>query len=761
EVRRIKIETKRQKRKYNDDSNSYIDSSSNLSPEQSNSGHNYAHKDINSINTNTCSPPDVKNTITNDDSGNGSNISNLHGMEVEVLSPHISHISTDDNNTDAVVSDNLSVVPVGRSITDSDTNSRGMEVEVFEPKSSEDDINNLIKFDDWPVVPIGRPITDYNNGFNEKEYNSLNELLAATSHLQRNFIPFVTSEPTVSEECARILFTKCEKDIPKLVKMCKSLRGFNTVCDSDQISLLKLGGLEMILLRSIITYDSLTDSWIVFEDNTKSARVSLKLWRWTKPEPGISNHGFYHMHHKYISNMMDIWDGDPLTLDLLTLILLFNPNRPNLTHRDTVKLQRQMYIHLLQRYLHLKYRSECEAKLRLMRLMSSFEDIHELGICHANAFMDWILNDEEREVRRIKIETKRQKRKYNDDSNSYIDSSSDSSPEPSNSGHNYAHKDINNIDTNTCSPPDVEKTTNFDVFNESDSRGMEVLSPHINDISDDDISDLIEFDNWPVVPVGRPITDYNNNFNENEFSRLNELLAATSHLQRNFIPFVTSEPTEFYDCVHTILNKCEKDIPNMVKMCKSLRGFNTVCDSDQISLLKLGGLEMIMLRSIVTYDGLTDSWIVYEDDNKSSRVSLNMWIKDPDPTISVGLYEEHKKYITNMMDLWDGDPLILDLLSAILLFNPNRPNLAHKETVKLQRHIYMHLLQRYLQLKYRSECEAKTRLMRLMSNFADIQRLSVRHANSFMIKQAPQADPPLPLLKEICDTKPSYELMVL
>ena len=141
---------------------------------------------------------------------------------------------------------------------------------------------------------------------------------------------------------------------------------------------------------------------------------------------------------------------------------------------------------------------------------------------------------------------------------------------------------------------------------------MEVLSPHINEILDDDISDLIEFDNWPIVPVSRPITDYNNNFNENEFLRLQELLSATNHMQRNYIPVATEEPKQFSDFLNCLHRKCENDIPVIVKMCQSLRGFNTICESDQISLLKLGTREAILFRSVVTIDRNTNCCIVVE-----------------------------------------------------------------------------------------------------------------------------------------------------
>ncbi|CAG2169270.1 unnamed protein product [Oppiella nova] len=67
------------------------------------------------------------------------------------------------------------------------------------------------------------------------------------------------------------------------------------------------------------------------------------------------------------------------TLNLLTAILLFNPNRPHLTHTDTVSLHQKSYIHLLYRYFELKYRSESEARRRFLWLMKLMPDINQLG----------------------------------------------------------------------------------------------------------------------------------------------------------------------------------------------------------------------------------------------------------------------------------------------------------------------------------------------------------------------------------------------
>ncbi|CAG2109623.1 unnamed protein product [Medioppia subpectinata] len=62
-------------------------------------------------------------------------------------------------------------------------------------------------------------------------------------------------------------------------------------------------------------------------------------------------------------------------LRMLSAIILFNPNLPNLIHRDIIRLEQQLYIYLLQRYLLLKYRSESESQTKLQTFMTSLKDL--------------------------------------------------------------------------------------------------------------------------------------------------------------------------------------------------------------------------------------------------------------------------------------------------------------------------------------------------------------------------------------------------
>ena len=69
---------------------------------------------------------------------------------------------------------------------------------------------------------------------------------------------------------------------------------------------------------------------------------------------------------------------------------------------------------------------------------------------------------------------------------------------------------------------------------------------------------------------------------------------------------------------------------------------------------------------------------------------------------------------------------------------------------RVQQYIYIHLLQRYLIIKYNSECEAKTRLLRLINTLLDLNNLcEIQKRTSIEI--CPDSCYMAPLIREIFD----------
>ncbi|CAG2161710.1 unnamed protein product, partial [Oppiella nova] len=203
--------------------------------------------------------------------------------------------------------------------------------------------------------------------------------------------------------------------------------------------------------------------------------------------------------------------------------------------------------------------------------------------------------------------------------------------------------------------------------------------------------------NLSVIPVMKPITDYNNQFNELEGNRLSELLDALKVMMNPMVNVNDNEINAYsVDAFNLILRCQENGLQNNVQMAKRLNGFKSLCEHDQLTLIKYASIEIVVLRMILTFDFNKLCWS-FNINNHNHIVKLH--------------------------------------LTAIILFNPNRPSLINKTAIKLQYYIYVHLLQRYLQLRYRSdELSVKGYHFRAITCEACklfFRRNAPKHGNSF------------------------------
>ncbi|CAG2108797.1 unnamed protein product [Medioppia subpectinata] len=106
------------------------------------------------------------------------------------------------------------------------------------------------------------------------------------------------------------------------------------------------------------------------------------------------------------------------------------------------------------------------------------------------------------------------------------------------------------------------------------------------------------------------------------------------------------------------------------------------------------------------------------DKENSFIISLNVLQDMPRDT-----YELCKQLFKSVSQEWDLDSVILDLLTAIIFFNLHWHNLKHKHMVKLHQHIYMHLLKRYLLLRYRTDTVAQLKYASLMKSLINFRVL--------------------------------------
>ncbi|XP_054157169.1 nuclear hormone receptor HR96-like [Oppia nitens] len=226
------------------------------------------------------------------------------------------------------------------------------------------------------VVPIYRELVDH-NGLNQLETNRITEIIDSSAKLfqftlcKDNIIK-MSNMLEVIQLSARIT----EQSVMNCINFTKSLQSFRNCCPDDQLSLIKYGCGEILFVRSIDFYDKKLKNFIIPIDSKTSIYADMQAF--CNEYPDYYN-SFMQLFYKLLDKFLPAWNEDRVIIDLLSVILLFDPNRPNLKHRHNIKLEQQLYIYLLQRYLLLKLKSESESCDQIYRLMTTVSDTHTIS----------------------------------------------------------------------------------------------------------------------------------------------------------------------------------------------------------------------------------------------------------------------------------------------------------------------------------------------------------------------------------------------
>lgn len=243
--------------------------------------------------------------------------------------------------------------------------------------------------------------------------------------------------------------------------------------------------------------------------------------------------------------------------------------------------------------------------------------------------------------------------------------------------------------------------------------------------------------------------------NEVERAKLNELIVANKALHAPIDDDVSqlignASDTPGLKCgdgshdpeLITIMNLTAIAIRRLIKMAKKINAFKNMCEEDQVALLKGGCTEMMVLRSTMTYDGQRNSWKLPHSCEQFGSIKTDVL-----KLAKGNIYQAHESFIRSFEARWRQDEHVILIMSAILLFTPDRPRVVHRDVIKLEQNSYYYLLRRYLESVYPG-CEAKSTFLKLIQKILELRKLSTEITGVYL-----DVNPIEPLLIEIFDLK--------
>ena len=126
---------------------------------------------------------------------------------------------------------------------------------------------------------------------------------------------------------------------------------------------------------------------------------------------------------------------------------------------------------------------------------------------------------------------------------------------------------------------------------------------------------------------------------------------------------------------------------------------------DQTSLLKGGSIELLVLRSALTFDKEKERFLDPTDREEVSAMTAEQLKRAELATNPIGpqIFEQHFGLITSLVKELNADEITMILLLVICLFSPDRSGLSDVATVSEVQERYSLLLQKYLYSIYDKE----------------------------------------------------------
>ncbi|XP_041371321.1 nuclear hormone receptor HR96-like isoform X2 [Gigantopelta aegis] len=226
---------------------------------------------------------------------------------------------------------------------------------------------------------------------------------------------------------------------------------------------------------------------------------------------------------------------------------------------------------------------------------------------------------------------------------------------------------------------------------------------------------------------------------QDESMHINELVGAyRQSLEISIESDISREDPSMTDLV----NIAEVSVRRVIDMSKKIKAFKALSQPDQINLLKGGSIELLIIRSVITFDREKGHFLDPYDKEKYAMTEEQLKMGE-----GGGLFEEHMKFVKSLAVDLQADETVLILLLVIALFSPDRPSITDKLYVAREQDKYALLLQRYLESKYPAHF-VRCLYPKLLMKLTDIRNLNEEHSQ-VLLKVNPEGIQPL--MKEVLD----------
>ncbi|XP_059610726.1 nuclear hormone receptor HR96 [Phlebotomus argentipes] len=257
------------------------------------------------------------------------------------------------------------------------------------PNSIESVLCEAIKLEYEGCSSMGQSGTN-SRELNDAERAKLNELIVANKAL---YAPVDEDLSSLISDDYRMRTNHNQQDpqllklvnltavaIRRLIKMSKKISAFKNMCQEDQVALLKGGCTEMMILRSVMQYDSDRASWKIPHNLEEMSRLKADVLK-------LAKGNVYEEHERFILTFDPKWRTDENIILIMCAITLFSPDRPRIVHSDVIKLEQNSYYYLLRRYLESVYPG-CEARSTFLKLIQKVNELRKLNEVIISVYLD-------------------------------------------------------------------------------------------------------------------------------------------------------------------------------------------------------------------------------------------------------------------------------------------------------------------------------------------------------------------------------------